>query len=275
MSLQRENDRDPLLETFSDELRFRREDADLSRNKLAEALGCTPQWIGKVESCEKPPSEAFAQDLDTFFGTAGMFHRQWEKIKKYRRNRLLLPCVPRFIELEAQAGLIRAFTPQVVPGLLQTEDYARVLMDIGQNPSALDEMVAGRMERQASVFDRETPAQAWFVLDEAVLHRAVGGRDVMRAQLIKLRDMTSRTNVHVRILPFESITYAGLEGMFVTLTLHDSTEIAYHEGPSVSHLTQDPAVVNEYHMRFDLVMGESHPRTDSFAMISKALDDLG
>jgi transcriptional regulator with XRE-family HTH domain len=57
MTGHRESDRNPVLETFADELRFRRENASLSRNKLAEALGCTPQWVGKVEACEKPPSD--------------------------------------------------------------------------------------------------------------------------------------------------------------------------------------------------------------------------
>lgn len=272
MSTQR--DQDPLLETFADELRFRRESADLSRNKLAEALGCTPQWIGKIEAREKPPSEAFAQDLDTYFATDGMFHRQWEKIRKYRRNRVLLPGFPKFIELEAEATLVRAFAPQIVPGLLQTADYTRALMNPSQSPAAIDENVSARMERQATVFDRESPAHGWFVLDEAVLHRFVGGRDVMRAQLVKLRDLAGSPNIHVRILPFESVTYAGLDGMFIILTLADGTEIAYHEGPSVNQLSQDPATVNEYRMRFDLVMGESYPRSESLRMITKTLENL-
>ncbi|MCO6009816.1 helix-turn-helix transcriptional regulator [Actinoallomurus purpureus] len=275
MSLQGDRDRDPLLETFADELRFRRETADLSRNKLAEALGCTPQWIGKVEACEKPPSEAFAQDLDTCFATEGLFHRQWKKIKKYRRSKVLLPGFPQFAELEAQAEIIRAFSAQVIPGLLQTEDYMRALMSTSQGPRALDERVAGRIERQTAVFDRETPAQAWFVIDEAALHRNIGGRDAMRTQLAKLTHLASSPNVHVRVLPFESVTYAGLDGMFISLTLPDGTEIAYHEGPGVNQLTQELTTINEYRVRFDLVMGESYPRSESLKMISKTLENLG
>lgn len=127
MTAQRESGPDPLLDTFADELRYRRENAALSRNRLAEALGCTPQWVAKVEGCEKPPSEAFAQDLDTFFATGGLFHRQWQKIRKYRRDRVLLPGFPQYLDLEARAVLIRAFNPQLVSGLLQTEGlYARL-----------------------------------------------------------------------------------------------------------------------------------------------------
>lgn len=270
-----QRDQDPLMEAFADELRFRREDSGLSRNKLAEALGCTPQWIYKVETREKPTSEAFAQDLDTFFDTAGMFHRQWQKIRKYRRNRVLLPGVPKFIELEAQATLVRAFAPQIVPGLLQTPDYTRELMKTGHTPGAIDDRVAARMERQTAVFDRENPAQAWFVLDEAVLHRNVGGREVMRAQLAKLCDLVDSSNIRVRILPFESIVGAGLDGMFITLALADGTEIAYHEGPGVNQLTEDTAIVSEYRMRFDLVMGEAYPRSESLKIISKTLENLG
>jgi hypothetical protein len=130
------------------------------------------------------------------------------------------------------------------------------------------------MERQAAVFGRKTPAQAWFVLDEAVLHRLVGGREVMRAQLTRLRDLANSPNIHVRVLPFDSVTYAGLDGMFIILSLADGTEIAYHEGPSVSQLSQDPATVNEYRMRFDLVMGESYPRSESLKVITKTLENL-
>ncbi|MCO5967511.1 helix-turn-helix domain-containing protein [Actinoallomurus soli] len=266
---------DPLVETFADELRFRREERGLSRNKLADALGCTPQWIYKVETCEKPPSEAFAQDLDTFFNTIGMFHRQWEKIRKYRRTRVLLPGFPQYVELEAQAAIIRAFTPLVVSGLLQTEDYMRALMATSQTPHTLEERVAGRLERQAAAFDRPDPAKGWFVLDESALQRVIGGPDVMRAQLIKLCELADSPNIHVRILPFESVTYAGLDGMFVTLALTDGTEIAYHEGPGINQLTQEPAAVNEYRARFDLVMGEAYPRSDSLKIITKTLENLG
>ncbi|MEV5751553.1 DUF5753 domain-containing protein [Actinoallomurus sp. NPDC052308] len=180
-----------------------------------------------------------------------------------------------FIELEAQATLVRAFAPQIVPGLLQTADYIRALTETGQSPAAIDERVSARMERQAAVFDRETPAHGWFVLDEAVLHRAVGGPEVMRTQLKKLCGLVSSPNVHVRVLPFESIIGAGLDGMFIILTLADGTEIAYHEGPGVNQLSQDPTTVNEYRMRFDLVMGESYPRSESLKMISKSLENLG
>ncbi|WP_345363451.1 helix-turn-helix transcriptional regulator [Actinoallomurus liliacearum] len=263
------------METFAEELRFRREEVGLSRNKLAEALGCTPQWVYKVETCEKPPSEAFAQDLDTYFSTNGLFHRQWRKIRKYRRSAMLLPGFPQYVELEAQATIIRAFTPQVVSGLLQTEDYMRALMSTSQSPHTLEERVAGRLERQAAAFDRPDPAKGWFVLDESALQRVIGGPEVMRKQLSKLCDLASSPNIQVRILPFGSVTYAGLDGMFVTLTLADGTEVAYHEGPGVNQLTQELATINEYHARFDLVMGEAYRRSESLKIITKMLENLG
>lgn len=150
----------------------------------------------------------------------------------------------------------------------------RALMRPEQGPGALEERVAARMQRQAGIFDRETPPQTWFVFDEAVLHRAVGGRDAMRAQLARLRDVVDSPQLQLRILPFESVTYAGLDGMFLILTLPDGTEVAYHEGPGVNQLTQEPAIVNEYRLRFDLVMGESCPQSESLKMISRALENL-
>lgn len=148
-------------------------------------------------------------------------------------------------------------------------------MSTSQSPHTLEERVAGLLERQAAVFDRPDPAKAWFVLDESALQRVVGGPDVMQAQLVKLCDLASSPNVHVRILPFESVTYAGLDGMFVTLALADGTEVAYHEGPGVNQLTQELATVNEYRARFDLVMGEAYPRRESLKIINKMLENLG
>jgi hypothetical protein len=72
-------------EVFVTELRARRDIAGLSRNKVAAALGCTPQWLAKVETFEKPPSEGLADDLDTYFQTGGMFRRLWEKHVEARK----------------------------------------------------------------------------------------------------------------------------------------------------------------------------------------------
>ncbi|MBC6457120.1 helix-turn-helix domain-containing protein [Actinomadura sp. HBU206391] len=270
---QRELDPNSLVGYFGAELRTRRNQANLSMAQLAAALGYTPQWIGQVELAEKPPSEQFGNDLDTYFETGGSFHRLWKAIKRAGRSQVLLPGFPAYIELEAQAVLIRSFVAQLVPGLLQTEDYARAVINAWPDPAPVGERVATRMEQQG-IFRVERPPYAWFVLDEAVLHRPFGGQEVMREQLKLLAGLVVSPNVQVRILPFASTTYAGLDGKFTLLRLGDGTEILYQEGPGFSQLIEDPSTVADCAARFDLVMGEALPRSASQQMLLERLEDL-
>jgi transcriptional regulator with XRE-family HTH domain len=265
-------DPDSLIAHFGAELRTYRNKAGLSMQQLADELGYSAQWIGQVE-LGKPPSEQFALDLDTYFKTDGTFHRLWKSIKRAGRRRALLPGFPKYLEFEAEAVLIRSFEAQLVPGLLQTERYARSMISAWPHPAPLEERVAARLERQA-ILQRETPPNAWFVLDEAVLHRPIGGPGVMRDQLKRLADLVESRHVQVRVVPFSSITFAGLDGKFTILRLPNGTEILYQEGPGFSQLIEDSDTVADCAVRFDLVMGEALPRGESHKMILRALEDL-
>ncbi|MCW2898986.1 MAG: hypothetical protein JWO67_1251 [Streptosporangiaceae bacterium] len=270
---QRDLDPNSLVGYFGAELRTHRNKADLSMAQLGAALGCSGQWIGQVELAEKPPSEQFAIDLDTYFKTDGSFNRLWKAIKRAGRSQVLLPGFPAYMELEAQAVLIRSFVAQLVPGLLQTERYARGVMDPRLKPAMLEERVQARLEQQA-VLCGEDPPNAWFVLDEAVLHRPVGGSEVMREQLGRLAELGESPHIQVRILPFSSVTFAGLDGKFTVLRLADGTEILYQEGPGFGQLIEDAGAVADCAARFDLVMGEALPRGASHQMILKRLEEL-
>jgi hypothetical protein len=129
------------------------------------------------------------------------------------------------------------------------------------------------LERQA-ILSREKPPNAWYVLDEAVLHRLVGGPEVMRKQLTLLAELATTSHIQIRILPYSSVTHAGLDGEFTLLRLGDGTEILYQEGPGLSQLIEDPGTVADCAARFDLVMGEALPRGASHQMLLKTLEDL-
>lgn len=268
----RDPEPDSLIGHFGAELRIYRMEAGLTMSQLGAALGCSPQWIGQVELGEQP-SEAFAQDLDTFFKTGGSFHRLWKAIKRAKRARVLLPGFPKYLQAESKATLIRSFEPQLVPGLLQSERYARAVSTAGRNPSALEDWVAARLDRQQAILHGDCPPDAWFVLDEAVLHRPVGGADVMREQLKLLAGFAESRLTHVRVLPYSSVTYAALDGKFTILRLNDGSEVMYQEGPCFSQLIEDDDAVAEAGVRFDLVMGEALPRGESHRLILRALED--
>ncbi|MBE1534269.1 helix-turn-helix domain-containing protein [Actinomadura algeriensis] len=113
------NERTAYQEVFVVELRARRNSENLSRNKLAQALGCTPQWLAKVENLEKPPSEGLAADLDTYFACDGMFHRIWVNHAQARRDNLIPTGFRPLAEMEKDAEEISIYEPLLVTGLVQ------------------------------------------------------------------------------------------------------------------------------------------------------------
>jgi Domain of unknown function (DUF5753) len=124
-----------------------------------------------------------------------------------------------YIGLEAEAVRQRDFQPMVMPGLFQTEDYARAVLRAAPNAGStkdIDRQVALRMERQA-VLSQASPPDLWVVLSESVLRVQVGGPAVMRAQLRRLLDLAERSNVTLQVLPFANMAHVHPIGPFTLL----------------------------------------------------------
>lgn len=142
-----------------------------------------------------------------------------------------------YLGLEATAELIRTYEIQFVPGLLQTADYARAVAQLTPGGARADneiERVVALRTRRQRVLDREPPLKLWAVIEEAVLHRPIGGTDVLRNQLDALREAITRPNVTVQIIPLESAGHAATGGAFSLLRFpqRDLPDIVYLE-----HLT--------------------------------------
>jgi len=124
-------------------------------------------------------------------------------------------------------SVIQTFQPLVIPGLLQDDDYARALLHSTGSPTThkrIDELVDLRLRRQEELFERPDPPEMFFVLDEAALHRWVGGREVMRHQLNRLKKEAARDNVTIEVVPFSAGAHAGLVGSFVILEFADERD---------------------------------------------------
>ncbi|MEU8346571.1 DUF5753 domain-containing protein [Spirillospora sp. NPDC048832] len=208
--------------------------------------------------------------MDVFFQTsARAFWHMWREIKREGKHLAAPPGFSRYTQIESGCVAMRSFKASTVPGLLQTPAYARAVMSSGLPSDALEDRVAARMARQ-ELLTRDNAPRMWFVLDESALRRPVGGAKVINEQLTKLIE-TSTTNprVEIRVLPFTSVTYAALDGSFFVLSLPGGVDVAYHEGPEISHLLEDGTIVAEYRVRFDLVMGESLRAGESLKMIQQ------
>ena len=143
-----------------------------------------------------------------------------------------------YLGLEMAADLVRTFELQFVPGLLQTPDYARAVVQLGRQDKPLarseqERLIALRMGRQ-KVLTRQPPARVWAVVDEAVLRRPIGGKEVLRAQLEYLIEASKRHNVTLQIIPLETGGYTSTGGAFTLLRFNDADlpDIVY-----IEHLT--------------------------------------
>lgn len=138
-----------------------------------------------------------------------------------------------YVGLEAAASLVRSYEVQFVPGLLQTEEYARAVMDLARTGTSdlhVDQRVTLRMARQ-HVLTRPRPVRVWAVLDEAVLRRSIGGPQVMRGQLEHLITLTKAPNVTVQIISFGAGGHAAVGGAFSILRFPDAQmpDVVYTE----------------------------------------------
>lgn len=203
-----------------------RERAGLKREEAARILRVAPATVRRMEMAEVALKIPYLQLLLKSYGVADdeadAFVTLAEEANKpgwWQRFHDILPgWFSMYVSLEGAASLIRSYEPHFVPGLLQTEEYARGVMRsgaIGQtNPEDIERYVALRMERQ-SLLTREDAPRVWVVMDETALLRPVGGPEVMREQIDKLLEAVELPQVTLQIAPFAAGPHPGTYGPFV------------------------------------------------------------
>jgi transcriptional regulator with XRE-family HTH domain len=247
-------------------LRGHREAAGLSRPALAQALGCTPQWIEKLETAQRAPSEAASEDLDTYFKTPETFHRMWVEIRRAGKHAELPPGFSGFVELEAKASMMCVFENMVVTGLLQTPQYARELLKAGRKSEVVEGLVATRMERQ-EILVREDPPVIVFVLDEGVLYRPIGGEDTRKDQIGHLIDRAEDPNITIQIVTSRTGAYVGVMGAFTLLSFDDGPDLVYVEGHAEGQVIDQPDKVQAHVLGFSLIRGAAMSADDSLKLL--------
>ncbi|MFG2191929.1 helix-turn-helix domain-containing protein [Streptomyces sp. NPDC048639] len=203
-----------------------RERAGLKRDQAARVLRVAPATVRRMETAEVALKVPYVRMLLEAYGVAGdeadAFIELTEEANKpgwWRRFHDILPdWFSLHVSLEGAASLIRAYEPHFVPGLLQTEDYAREVLRSGalgeSRPEDLERHVALRMERQ-NLLSRPGGPKFWVVMDETILHRPVGCSELMRAQVDRLLEAASLPHVTLQIAEFASGHHPGTYGPFV------------------------------------------------------------
>ncbi|MGH3814005.1 MAG: DUF5753 domain-containing protein, partial [Pseudonocardiaceae bacterium] len=178
------------------------------------------------------------------------------------------------VGLEQAATTVRQFELALMPGLLQTSDYARALMTtlVPTTPiEVLENLVAARMIRQHALTDAD-PLTYEVILSEAVLRCPVGGSRVMRGQLERLQEVTSQPNITIQVLPFAAGPHPGMEGAFTLLTLPDlAHDVVYVEGPPGAIYLEEQDHVRSCTMHFAVLSSLALSAAESADLISTML----
>lgn len=266
------------------ELRAARQEAGLSEEQVAALLGWPLSRVFRTEACQIAISindlkallsqyQHLGADQATKIIELAQVARELSWWIGYRD--IASPAVLQLIGHETAACVSRTFEPLLVPGLLQTEEYARAVIRQFKNGLAADhveDLVGLRMRRQ-EILDQSDPPSLFFVLDEAVVSRLMAGDAVMRRQMRTLADIAARPNVTIEIVPFTAGIHPGLTGPFVTLEFPDPADedVLYLENVQGDLISRDaPEDVVSYRAAFELLRGLSLGPDGSLVRLNQA-----
>ncbi|MEV0484133.1 helix-turn-helix transcriptional regulator [Streptomyces sp. NPDC050508] len=253
------------------ELRHAREKAGLSQTELGQMLFVSGTFIGQLEAGTRRMHLEYAVVLDEVLGTDDFFTRNCDAAAQSRYPEHFAEAV----EAEAVSTAIRQYEAMLIPGLLQTRDYARAVFR-AYRPTAtdedVDELVATRVDR-ARVLKHPTKPLLWAVLDEAVLRRETGGRKVMAAALRHVTGLIHQRRIIVQVLPFNAGGHASMEGSMKLMEFDDAPPLAYFDSVGTGRLEDDPATVARHRITFEFLAASALSPEDSLALIESVAQD--
>jgi transcriptional regulator with XRE-family HTH domain len=262
------------LDFFGAEVRRWRTAAGLSQEQLGQRVGYSGAQVGKVETGERAPSQEFAQHCDQALpGAGGLFLRIYHLARRWDGG--YPSWFVEWVQAEGRAITLHTWEPLLIPGLVQTPEYARALFQAwrsARTDAELDQLVSARIERQL-IFERPNPPSLWAVIDEGVLTRCVGSPQTMRDQLAHLLDVSDRLRITIQVVPAGAGAHAGLLGAFAIAGFGDAPGLVYLESPDQGQTTQRSSVVVKVSETFDTLRAEALPRGASRDLIRKVAEE--
>ncbi len=227
----------------------------------------SPTMLSAMERGARGIKRDHVERIDTALSTSGTLTDLWD-----RSSGSGLPTWYQGVaDIEQAASEIRIYHPLLVPGLLQIEEYTEHIFRVGRprdTPAELDDLVRGRMNRQA-IFDRERPPRLVAVLDEGVLRRPTGGRGIMRRQLSRLLAACDQPYISIQVVPYESDHHPGLSNAFTLFTVPKKPPVLYVETRRSGAPTDDPEAVDDYSQLFADLQGAALPLGASRQLIAQ------
>ncbi|MFD7130488.1 Scr1 family TA system antitoxin-like transcriptional regulator [Streptomyces sp. NPDC059894] len=257
-------------EKYGEELRLRRTTAGLTQEELGDQVVCSPTLISHFEAGRRLPKPDDAQRIDRALGTDGFFVRWLEDLESKYADHFAAAA-----ELEQQATLIQQFALSLVPGVFQTDGYARAVFRAyrpNHTSEELDEAVVIRTKR-ARILDGPLNPVVWTLLDESVLRRCVGGPEVMAEQLHKIADTAEAGRVRLHVLPYGVGAHALQQSYLTLMSFEDAAPVAYVEAFLTGHLMDDPALVAASQTAYALALGDALSHQESVALVRAAAEE--
>ncbi|MFA1550697.1 helix-turn-helix domain-containing protein [Actinomadura chokoriensis] len=269
------------------ELRRLRKECGLTREQVAERIGCAPVTITRIETGQSGARVGEVSLMLEVYGVTGDEREALLQVAKDARKRgwwhQYSGTIPAwfqvYVGLEEETASMQDYQSEVVPGILQTEAYARATY-LAEAAVPADEEVTRqiqlRLERQKRLLETENSPDMWFVLNEAAIRREVGGAPAMRDQLDRLLQLSRRPNITLQVLPFSVGAHPSMQGSFRILTFPEPADpaVVYVEYWRGSLYLEKPDEVDGYTMVFNHLRAQALSRDDSRTLLTSAIRDM-
>jgi transcriptional regulator with XRE-family HTH domain len=251
---------------FAAEIKQKRGIAGITQEQLARATSYSPASVAAIETCRLIPSREFSEQADRTFNTDGILSR----LQALVETSSVLPWFRDLVETERKAASIQNYESYIMPGLLQTESYARCAVSAIRPRLSDDEVeraVILRMSRQ-EILERDDPPRLWAIIEESVLRRQVGSREVMREQCDHLITMGSRPHIAIQVIPDTRGITASYGQAYMVLTFPGKQPpLAYLEDARSARYVRERDEVGTYSIMFDYLRSSALDDEESSAMI--------
>ncbi|MFD7693977.1 helix-turn-helix domain-containing protein [Streptomyces sp. NPDC059805] len=261
-----------VVAAFGKQLKLLRVRAGLDRAEFGKRVGYAAESIASIEQGRRIPQPRLVERADEVLEAGGVLVALKEVLARAQ--------YPAFFRdmarLESEAVELYAYDTLLVNGLMQTEEYMRAVLAMRRpllDEATIELRVAARLARQ-EIFSRWPAPLLGFVLDESVVRRTIGGRDVLRGQLEQLLLIGHKRNVELQVMPMERDDNAGVDGPFTVLVRKDNEQFVYTEVQGHSHLQTDRDETRQAAARYGIIRSQALSPRETLGFIEKLLGEL-
>jgi transcriptional regulator with XRE-family HTH domain len=260
-----------VVETVGRQLKLWREASGMRAAEFGLAVGYGEDLVYKIEGGKRIPRPEYLDKADEVLKAGGLLSAMKEDVKKVSYPKK----VRDLAKMEGKAVEIGVFERNIVPGLLQTPEHVRALIEAAQPPYSPDDverMVAARLARQ-TVFERDPSPSINFVIEEAPLHREVGGTMAWKRQLERLLEVGQLRHVTLQVMPTKSDAHPGLDGRIELLKFADGTAVGRADGVFSGRPVSDAKQLRILDLWFSTIRAQALPPRESLAFIEQLLGE--